>query len=175
MTGDESAVGRLRRVWRHRWSSGREANRHFDADAFRRIEEAIAGGERRHRGEIRFALEAELDLYPLWAAMTPRERALQVFAEQGVWDTEGNTGVLIYLLWADHAVEIVADRAADRALPPARWQQICATMVEACRAGRPVDGAIAAIHAIHAALEPVLPPLEDRTNPDELSNRPVRL
>ena len=42
--------------------------------------------------------------------ITPRERAIDVFSELRVWDTELNNGVLIYVLLADHAIEIVADR-----------------------------------------------------------------
>lgn len=164
---------RLKRLWRHRLASTRHMLAAFDEAALARVESAIEEGENRHRGEIRFAVEAELDLSRLWSDMSPRARALQVFAEQGVWDTEENTGVLIYLLWADHAVEIVADRGADRTLPAARWQEICATMTAACRAGRHVDGVVAAIRAINEALHATLPAAAaDR---DELPNRPIVL
>lgn len=166
-------TSRLKRLWRHSWASEREARRVFDAAAFERIESAISEGERLHRAEIRFAVEAELDIYRIWASMTPRERALQVFAEQGVWDTEDNTGVLIYLLWADHAVEIVADRAADRVLPAARWQEICAEVTQACRDGRHVDGVVAAVATLNQALHAALP--STARNPDELSNRSIVL
>ena len=145
----------------------------FDGAAFERIESAIAEGEGRHRGEVRFAVEAELDLYRIWAAMTPRERALQVFAEHAIWDTEENTGVLVYLLWADHAVEIIADRGADRAMPAARWNEICAAVTRACREGRHVDGVVEAIRAISQGLQAALP--ASAIDQDELPNRPLRL
>ena len=168
-----SVAHRLRRLWRHRLASTRHVRDVFDEAAFERVESALAEGESLHRGEIRFAVETELDLYRLWAAMTPRERALQVFAEQGIWDTEENTGVLIYLLWADHGVEIIADRGANRTLPAARWEEICATLTQACRDGRHVDGVVAAIRAINEALRTALPAMTD--NPDELPNRPMVL
>ena len=171
--GDGSTWGKIRRVWRHRLASERQVVAAFDAAAFERIEAAIAGGERRHRGEVRFAVEADLDLHSLWAGMTPRERALQVFAEQGVWDTEENTGVLIYLLWADHAVEIVADRAAHRCLPAERWQEICTRMAQACRDGRHVDGVLAAVEAVNDALAAAVPACAD--DRDELPNRSILL
>ena len=175
MAGDDSSStwGKVRRVWRHRLASGRRVVATFDAAAFARIEEAIAAGERRHRGEVRFAVEADLDLYSLWAGMTPRERALQVFAEQGIWDTEENTGVLIYLLWADHAVEIVADRAAHRCLPAERWQEICTRVAQACRDGRHVDGVLSAVQAVNAALAAVVP--AGTHDQDELPNRSILL
>lgn len=174
MAGERSTPkGKLRRVWRHRLASERQVLGTFDDAAFARIEDEIADGERRHRGEIRFAVEADLDLYSLWAGLTPRERALQVFSEQGVWDTEENTGVLIYLLWADHAVEIIADRAANRCLPAERWQAICSDVGTACREGRHVEGVLAAVKAINAALEAVVP--AGRHDRNELPNRSILL
>ena len=62
------------------------------------------------RGQVCFAVEAALPLARVWQGVTPRERALEVFALLRVWDTERNDGVLIYLLLADRDVEIVADR-----------------------------------------------------------------
>jgi uncharacterized membrane protein len=165
---------KIRRAWRHRLASERQVVATFDAAAFARIEETIAAGERRHRGEVRFAVEADLDLYSLWAGMTPRERALQVFAEQGIWDTEENTGVLIYLLWADHAVEIVADRTAHRCLPAERWQEICTRVAQACRDGRHVEGVLAAVQAVNDALAARVP-AGAHDEQDELPNRSILL
>jgi uncharacterized membrane protein len=145
----------------------------FDAPALARIEAAIGAGEALHRGEVRFAVEAELDLHRLWAGVTPRQRALQVFGEQGIWDTEENTGVLIYLLWADHAAEIIADRAANRALPVEGWRSICQAVAAACRDGRAVDGLVAAIDAVNRALQAALP--ARGPDSDELPNRSIIL
>ncbi len=168
-----SASARLQRLWRHRWGVIRECDAIFDAAAFDRIEAVIGEGEGRHRGEVRFAIEPTLDPGQIWACLAPRERALQVFAEQGIWDTEENTGVLLYLLWADHAVEIVADRGIDRRVPAGRWQEICAALGAACRDGRALEGVLAALAAINETLAPVLPLGEgDR---DELPNAPIVL
>ena len=165
---------RIVRIWRHSAIDDDALVRRFDQEAFARIEAAIAAGEERHRGEIRFALEAHLDVAAIWRGQTPRERALDVFARHGIWDTEGNTGVLLYLLWADHAVEIVADRAALRALPSAQWSAICDRLASACATGRPVDGVLEAIAAINDALASALPLGPDRDD-NELGNRPIRL
>jgi len=174
VAGENRSIGaRLGRLWRHRWSAVREADAIFDQAAFDRIEAVIGEGERRHRGEIRFAIEPTLDPRQVWAGLTPRARALQVFAEQGIWDTEENTGVLLYLLWADHAVEIVADRGVARRVPSARWEAICSSLAAACREGRALDGVLAALAAINDTLAPVLPLGEgDR---DELPNAPIVL
>ena len=166
-------TARLKRLWRHRWSAIRESDAIFDAAAFERIETVIEAGERRHRGEVRFAIEPTLDPSQIWGGLAPRERALQVFGEHGIWDTEENTGILLYLLWADHAVEIVADRGIHRRVPQARWQEICAALASACRDGRPLEGVLAALAAINETLAPILPLGEgDR---DELPNTPILL
>lgn len=175
VAGEEggSVSARLRRLWRHRWGAIRESDAIFDQAAFDRIEAVIGEGERRHRGEVRFAIEPTLDPSQIWAGLAPRERAVQVFSEQGIWDTEENAGILLYLLWADHAVEIVADRGADRRVPPGRWQEICTALASACRDGRALEGVLAALAAINDTLAPVLPVGEgDR---DELPNAPIVL
>ena len=147
------------------------ARRAFPRPALERIEAAIKASEQRHRGEIRFAVEAALEFLAVLRGLTPRERALEVFSLLRVWDTEENTGVLIYLLWADHAVEIIADRAANRSLPDGGWLAICDAMAQACREGRHVDGVVAAIGAVNQALQAALPAKgPDR---DELPNRAI--
>ena len=49
-----------------------------------------------------------------------------LFGKLRVWDTEANNGVLIYLLLAEHAIEIVADRGLGRHVPREQWQAIVA-------------------------------------------------
>ena len=82
-----------------------------------RIGERITAVEMHHPGELRFVAEHALDLGDLIAGVTPRERALEVFSQLRIWDTERNNGVLIYVLHAEHAMEIVVDRALARAVP----------------------------------------------------------
>ena len=73
------------------------------------------------RGEIRFAIETVADARcTILAELTPRARALEVFAHLRVWDTERNNGVLIYVQLADRSVEIVADRGFDGRVSPGR-------------------------------------------------------
>ena len=66
-------------------------------DALARIEARVAASEKRHSGEIRVVVEAGLPLSYLRRHATPRERAIAQFGKLGVWDTERNNGVLIYL------------------------------------------------------------------------------
>src|SRR5215471_4850162 len=98
------------RFFRHLATDHGDARRAFPASALSRIESEIAEGERRHRGQVRVAIEASLPLARVLKHVTPRARALEAFGALSVWDTEENCGVLVYLLLADRDVEIVADR-----------------------------------------------------------------
>jgi len=163
----------LRRFWRHIAMTPWKAARAFPAAAREAIGRAVAEHERNHRGEVRFVVEAELTSAQLWANLGSRARAVELFAMLGMWDTAENTGVLVYVLLADHKVEIVADRGISAKVAQAEWQAICATMQEAFRAGRFEAGAVAGVTAISALLEKHFP--AGGTNANELPDQPVML
>src|SRR5829696_6057905 len=96
----------LRHVVTGPWSIGRA----FPQSALDRIQAAIGASEQRHRGEIRFAVEGALEFIAVARGLTPHERALEVFSLLRVWDTEENSGVLLYVQLVDKNIEIVADR-----------------------------------------------------------------
>jgi len=166
-------AGKLARSWAHLLSDSRSVRRVFDDDLLARIEAAITSSERAHSAEVRVAIEASLPIGQVWRGRTPRERALEVFGALGVWDTAANNGVLLYVLWADHAVEIVADRAAAAAIPPAGWREVCEALAAAYRAGDFTTGTMAAIERIDQLLIGAFPRLDGDT--DELPNRPAIL
>ncbi len=163
----------LARLLRHLATGSFAVRRHFPAGALQAIETAVRDAETRHSGEIRFAVEAALDLRRLLNAQSARERAIEVFSQLRVWDTERNNGVLIYLLLADHDVEIVADRGINAKVGAEGWEQACRTMETEFRAGRFEAGAVAGIHAVSALLQQHFPDVSN--NPDELPNPPVIL
>ena len=167
----EGLGARVVRVWRHLLCDRRDLERAFPKDALDRIEHRIADGERRHGAEVRVAIEASLGLRAVWTDQAPRERALEVFGRLRVWDTEANNGVLIHLLLADRSVEIVADRGVARAITETEWQAISAAMTASFRAGRFVDGVLAALDRLEPQLARAFPP--HGPNPDELPNRPA--
>jgi uncharacterized membrane protein len=145
----------------------------FPAQSLQAIETAIARSESQHQGEIRFAVEAGLDLWSLLRDQGARERAIEVFSQLRVWDTEANNGILIYLLWADHDVEIVADRGLDARVDPAEWARICGEMETLFRQRRFEEGVILGIQAITAHLVNYFPAQPEDRN--ELENKPVLL
>jgi hypothetical protein len=148
---------RMRRLCRHLLSTPLQVKRAFPEAALSAIETQIRASESLHTGEIRFAVEAGLSGSALYLDLPARERAIDVFAQLRMWDTEQRNGVLIYLLLADHAVEIVADRGVDSHTGEQAWQQICAAMEAAFRARRYESGILEGIRAVSALLEKYFP------------------
>ena len=150
------------------------AKRHFSPQTLDAIQHAIAESEPSHLGEICFVVEGRLGFAEVLRRRHPRDRAREVFAHLRVWDTTGNTGVLVYVLLADHAIEVVADRAIAARVDQAEWDGICVVMRNRFAAGEYLAGAIAGISAIGAILVREFPSDGNR-NPDELADRPVIL
>lgn len=149
------------------------AMRAFPPATLAAVEAAIAASELRHSGELRFVVEAALPPAQLLAGCTARARAIELFSQLRVWDTEANSGVLIYVQLLDRKVEIVADRGIDARVGQDFWNAVCARMQAAFRAGRFAAGALAAIDEITAALAGHFPPGGE--NPNELPDRPLVL
>ncbi len=159
----------LRHLLSDRWS----LRRAFPPAVLRAIRDRIGEQEKRHSGQLRFAVEAALPPVQLWRNQDARSRALELFGQLGVWDTEHNSGVLIYLLLADRRVEIVADRGIHGKVGSAAWETICGEMQRAFAAGRFEPGASSGIAAISDLLAVHFPPRAGNRN--ELPNEPVVL
>jgi len=163
---------RLKRLLRHRWFDESDTRRALGPQALDRIQQRIAASERAHSGEIRVCVEAGLPLSYLWRNASARERAVSMFGKLRVWDTEANNGVLIYLLLAEHQIEIVADRGIARHVPADHWASIVEGMRQEFRAGRFEPGLLQAIAAVEALMLQHFPQVEGQHNPDELPDRP---
>lgn len=162
----------IKRIIKHLSASHAAMRRTFPRTALDNIERAIAAAESTHAGQIRFAVEAALDIKPLFAGLSARERAIEVFSSLRVWDTEHNNGVLIYLLLADRKVEIIADRGVHVKLGPAVWEEVCREMEIAFRDGKFEQGVIAGIRSVGAHLAQHYPHTgSNKIN--ELPDRPV--
>jgi uncharacterized membrane protein YgcG len=166
---------RWRRILVHRWLDETDSNRALDEAALARLEAQVSASERRHSGEIRLCVETGLPLSYLWRRATARARAVAMFGKLRVWDTEHNNGVLIYLLLAEHAIEIVADRGLARRVPAAQWQSLVAGMGGAFKAGQFESGLVHAIHKIDELLVLHFALAEGELNPNELPDRAARL
>ena len=163
---------RLLRLLQHRRLDERDARRALDDAALRRIQERVAASEARHSGEIRVCIEAGLPLSYIRRGATARERAIAMFGKLRVWDTEHNNGVLIYLLLAERAIEIVADRGLARHVEAAQWQRITAAMQAAFQGGRFEAGLNEAIAAVDGLLLQRFALAPGQANPNELPDAP---
>ena len=168
-------MGRLMRILRHRWYDETDAQRALDEAALDRLARQVKSSEDRHHGEIRVCVEAGLPLSYLWRGATARDRALALFGKLRVWDTEANNGVLIYLLLAEHAMEIVADRGVARVVPPEHWTGIIAGMRDDFRGRRYEAGLSRAVDAVDQILLAHFGREAGSADRDELPNRPTLL
>lgn len=166
-------VEMLKRLLRHTLTPSWRVRQLFPARVTDAITAAIHQCETRHRGEIRFAVEASLDVPALLRKQTARERAIAVFAQLGVWDTEHNNGVLIYVLLADHDVEIIADRGINRRVGLEAWESICREMELDLRQGRFQEAILHGVSAISTHLARHYPGQGEDIN--ELPDQPAIL
>jgi uncharacterized membrane protein len=161
-------MNRFKRILKHRLVDDTDTRRALDSAALERLTQRVKQSENRHSGEIRLSVEAGLPLSYLWQGLGARERALTLFGKLRVWDTEFNNGVLIYLLLAEHAIEIVADRGLARHVSAEHWQQVLASMREAFRAQQFEAGLMQAIAAVETRLLQHFPLAAGERNPNEL-------
>ena len=162
---------RLARVLRHRLVDDTDTRRALDDAALDRLAARVRHSEGQHSGEIRLSIEAGLPLSYLWQGLGARDRAITLFGKLRVWDTEANNGVLIYLLLAEHAIEIVADRGLARHVAPAHWQAVVGGMRASFQAGRYEAGLMQAIDEVEALLRQHFPLEAGAANPNELPDR----
>ncbi len=162
----------LVRLLKHRRLDEADTERLLGAGALRRIEARVTASERHHSGEIRVCVEAGLPLSYIRRGAGARERAIMMFGKLRVWDTAHNNGVLIYLLLAEHAIEIVTDRGIAHHVEAAHWQRIAETMAAAFKAGRFEAGLNQAIDAVDVVLAQHYALAPGETNPNELPDAP---
>ena len=148
------------------------ARRPFTPGVLKEIEQAIKASEQTHDGELRFAVEASLPLhYLIPKGRNARRRAEELFSLLKVWDTERNSGVLIYVQLVDRRIEIVADRGIAAKVGQAEWNAVCLEMEKAFRAGRFAEGALQAVERTTTLLAKHFP--ARGANPNELPDKPV--
>jgi uncharacterized membrane protein len=163
----------LSRLFRHLFTPFWILRLRFKAPMLAEVTRRIQDVERVHPGELRFVVEHALELGDLLYGLTPRERALELFGLLRVWDTEHNSGVLIYVLHAEHAVEIVADRGIARHVPQSDWEALCRDLEKDFRAGRYGEGALAAVNGAATLLEKHYP--GQTAGHNELPDQPLLL
>lgn len=164
-------MANIPRIFRHLTSSQAQVRRAFPPRSLAAIEQAVRAAEATHLGEIRFVVEAALDSAPLLRDQPARQRAIEVFSQLRIWDTQERNGVLIYLLMSDRQIEIVADRGIDAKVGPEGWAQLCRPLEDAFKRGDFERGAVACIEAVAVTLRQHFP--SAASGPNELPDAPV--
>jgi len=163
----------IKRILKHLVMTQWQVDRAFSRQNLIAIEQAIKASEIAHAGEIRFVVEGALDGAPLFKGQSARERAIDVFSQLRIWDTERNNGVLIYLLLADRDVEIVADRGIHSKVGSREWESICQAMETAFKQARFEGGVVTGIQTVTQHLMKHFP--ASGTGQNELPDKPMVL
>jgi uncharacterized membrane protein len=146
--------------------------RHFPADVLHEVARSVAAGESTHQGEIRVAIESRLSPWSVLEGQDAHDRAEQLFAHLRVWNTEHNCGVLLYILLAEHRIEIVADRGIAARVTAGQWQSICVRMREHFADGDWRGGLLHGIESANELLREHFPG-DGRVRSNELPDAPV--
>ncbi|GAB3783119.1 TPM domain-containing protein [Dyella agri] len=167
-------MARMRRLLTNLCEGWFRLHQRFPSSLLDEIAAAVAEGERTHLGEVRLAVESRLSPLAVLAGLDAPTRARQVFGQLGIWDTEHNNGVLLYVLLAEHRIEIVADRGIARHVAPEEWVAACTHMRDAYARGQWREGSLQGIADVHALLRRHFPD-DGARRVDELPDRPVLL
>ena len=162
---------KMKRLWQHLKPNRYRAQ--FGPVLTKTLSNVIAKAEQGHRGEIRLVIESRLPSTLIWENTTPRARAIDWFSQLRVWDTEGNTGILLYLLLAENQLELVADRGIASKVPQTQWEAICAQLQSHLAKHEIEIGLKTTISQLGQLLQQHFPLENTQSNPNELSNMPV--
>ena len=162
-----------KRLLRHLFMTRWRVNAAFPQRSLAAIEKAVRESHQAHIGQVRFAVEGALHSAALFRGLSARERAIDVFSQLRIWDTEHNNGVLVYVLLADRAVEIIADRGIHAKVASGEWEAICRSMEASFRHGKYQAGVIRGIEQVTNLLRQHYP--ARRPPHEELPSSPVVL
>lgn len=154
----------LPRIWRHWVNPRQRVSKYFPALALQQLTEQITLSEQRHTGQLRFVIESSLDTANLCHQTTARQRAQYWFGNLGIWDTAEKSGILVYVLFADRAVEIIADRGINTCVSMVHWQQICNRITQAFQHQRYMDGLTVGLDELTELLVQYFPRTHAGTN-----------
>ncbi|EQA53461.1 TPM domain-containing protein [Leptospira kmetyi] len=144
--------------------------KYFSATDLSKIESAVAKSETLHNGEIKVVLEGGLPVFRVISGLTAKQRATELFSEKKVWDTEENTGILIYVQLTDRKIELLADRGIYKKIGQSTLDEICDRMQNGFRNGNYLESILTCVDTFTQLLQKHFPP--GKRNPNELSDRP---
>ena len=167
-------MNRFLRILKHLAAPHWVVRRAFPARTGEAVARAVREIEKSYDVELRVVVEGGMPPLALVRGKSARARAVELFSMLRVWDTAHNTGVLLYVQFADRKIEIVADRGISAKVKQEEWNAACARIAQEFRSGRYEAGALAGIAAIGALIAEHVPPAPPG-KADELPDRPTIL
>lgn len=163
-------VNKFKRLFIHFLSPLWVVRKKFPILELRKLEEFIAISEKKHFGQIKFVIESNFSMNQIFNCLTPRQRALEWFGKLGIWDTEKNTGVLIYISYSDKTIEIIADRGLNKLVDKAFFDDICILMSKSFKEQQYIQGLSEGLKLINVILIKNFPKQENLFSNNEISN-----
>lgn len=133
----------------------------------------VASAEKGHRGEIVLIIEDHLPIKTAYFEGC-RARAINLFSQYRVWDTEENTGVLVYINICEKNLQIISDRGINKYVSLNVWEAICDKAISQI-AKKQIDSALINLLNDIGQLLRQYYNLEDDPQNNELSNTIVHL
>ncbi len=165
----------MKRFFTHLFYPGFMVKKYFTKEVLDSMELVIKDSETKHSGEICFAVEGSLPVDKIFQKIDSRKRALEVFSNLRIWDTEGNSGVLIYVLLAEKKIEIIADRGISSQVSQKVWDEIGESMSSYYSKGLYEKGSVNGIMQVTELLSQKFPNSSPSTKKNEISDKPVLL
>lgn len=173
MVESNASTSSLARWWRQVLFVPLLHSKWLTADARARLTKRVESAEQGHRGEVFLIVENHLPIQYAYY-INCRERAIDLFSEYRVWDTEENTGVLVYVNICEHQLEIVADRGISAHVSPTVWHAMCEKAVSGIANKKTEESVAELLDEVGQVLRQYYQ-LEDNPSGNELSNTVVFL
>jgi uncharacterized membrane protein len=126
------------------------------------IQDAIAQAELQTSGEIRVHIDKECEVDPV-------KRAIEVFEELKMHETELRNGVLIFIAFSNQKLAIIGDKGINELVPSNFWDSTRDVMIQLFKKGQFTEGICAAVKEAGEQLATYFPLEEGDVN--ELSNK----
>jgi uncharacterized membrane protein len=126
------------------------------------IQDAIAQAELQTSGEIRVHIDKECEVDPV-------KRAIEVFEELKMHETELRNGVLIFIAFSNQKLAIIGDKGINELVPSNFWDSTRDAMIQLFKEGKFTEGICAAVNEAGKQLSTYFPLEEGDVN--ELSNK----
>ena len=137
----------------------------FTEEENRRIVSAIRTCEQRTSGEIRVYIEASNPF------VNPMDRAVELFAQLKMEQTDQRNGVLLYIAHKDHELALLGDEGIYKATGKEFWDKEVNTMLANFKENHLVEGIIQCVLDVGEALQHSFPyqATEDKNElPDDI-------